>query len=175
MRPCSCHGLCSEGETEAANTSSWAPSLVWPLAEHGGPERRTLQFKGSPSSPHPSRAPSGHGGRSQGRRPLGSWLGHWATLAPKPGPLPMGCFLWGSPARQADPGVGHTLVAQTGKGVWGAQACAPCQWRGCRLSCCFPACLPSRGGWAHVTAASCLLPRPALRPPEVDPPTSRKA
>lgn len=92
-----------------------------------------------------------------GPREEGPWvpgLGHWATPAPKPGPLPMGCFLWGSPARQADPGVGHTLVAQTGQGAWGAQASAPRQRRECRLSCCLPACLGSRGEWAHVTAAS---------------------
>ena len=96
-----------------------------PLTERAGPERRTLEFKGSLSSPDPSRVPTGRGGRSQGIKPPVPGLGHWATPAPTPGPLPAGCFLQGSPARQAHPGLGHTLVAQMGQGRGGPRPVPP--------------------------------------------------
>lgn len=161
------------GKLRRPTHPSWAPSPVLPLAERAGPERRTLEFKGSLSSPDPSRASTGRGGRSQGIRPPVPGLGHWATPAPTPGPLPAGCFLQGSPARQTNPGLGHTLVAQTGQGRGGPRLVPlPAAWTS--LPCCLPACLGSRGGWAHVTAASSLLPptepssgppRPTLKPP----------
>ena len=83
-------------------------------------------------------------------------------------------LLTGFPCKAGPPWVGAYAGGSDGAGAWGAQARPPCQRRGRRLPCCLPACLGSRGGWAHVTAASSLLPptdpssgppRPTLKPP----------